>query len=115
MCNNLQMEQRFERGAGPDCEATEGEAALTGSGPCWELAGICCGGWDNAGDGIVGCEDAGVTGHYDVEDRNAGRRRGVMGGAETLLLVVANDAGVEEGGMRAAGVSAVRDGGGLRA
>ncbi len=52
--NDLQMEQRLQRGAGPDREATKGEATFTCGRFLGVLAGHYSGGRVNADDSVVG-------------------------------------------------------------
>lgn len=105
------MEQRLERGAGPDREAADGEATFTRSGRYWGFAGKYRGGRGSADDGIVGCEDARVAGHYDIEGCGAGQGRGIVAGVKGFFMIEGKDAGFGGEGVRAAGIGTVGEGG----
>lgn len=101
------MDQRLERGAGPHGEAADGEAAFTRSRRLREFAGKYRGGRGSADDGIVGCEDARVAGHYDVEGCGAGQGRRVVAGVKVFSMIEGKDAGFGGEGVRAAGIGTV--------
>ena len=54
-----------------------------------------------------------MTSHYDVEDRGAGKGKGVMGGAESCIWIGRTDTRIDES-VGAAAVGIVGGGGGLR-
>lgn len=107
------MDQRLERGAGPHGEAADREATFTRNRRLRDFAGKYRSGWGNADDGIVGCEDARVAGHYDVEGWGAGQGRGVVVGVKGSSMIEGKDAGFGGEGVRAAGIGTVGQGGAL--
>ena len=111
MRNDLQVDQRLERGAGPHGEAADGETTFTRSRHLRGFAGKYRSGRGNADDGIVGCENARVAGHYDVESCGAGHGRGVVAIVKGFSMIEGKDAGFGGEGVRAAGTGTVGEGG----